>query len=61
MLSYCLDYEVVKMRIIFVKVLQKNFHNHQKVTADEKRANYPNNRLSRYVSGEYRRRIIERS
>jgi hypothetical protein len=60
MLIYCLDYEVIKMRTIFVKVL--NYYSQPpKNTADEKRANYANNRLSRYVSGEYRRRIIERS
>jgi hypothetical protein len=60
MLSYRLDYEVIKMRIIFVKLL--NYYSQPpKNTADEKRANSTNNRLSRYVSGEYRRRVIERS
>ena len=42
MLSYHVDYEVIKMRIIFAVVLITLFTT-TKSTADEKRANYTDN------------------
>ncbi len=60
LLSYRLDYEDITICIIFV--FQFNpivSFNH--ITADAKHTHYPNVRIGRGVSGEYRRGIVKRS